>query len=176
MELLFIYIFAGVAIGSAVMVVINKNVLHAALFLILTFFCVAAIYVILRAEFLAAIQVLLYVGAIMALFIFTILLINVMQAQFLRQFHGQRPLAAVLVAALAAQTIFLLLSDFHGNFPLVQDSPSETSGQVGLQTLSNLLLTDYLLLFEVAAILLLAALIGAVVLARGEIPSATERR
>jgi NADH-quinone oxidoreductase subunit J len=176
MELLFFYIFAGVAIGSAVMVVTNKNVLHAALFLILTFFCVAAIYVILRAEFLAAIQVLLYVGAIMALFIFTILLINVMQAQFLRQFHGQRPLAAVLVAALAAQTIFLLLSDFHGSFPLVQDAPAETSGQVGLQTLSNLLLTDYLLLFEVAAILLLAALIGAVVLARGETPSATGRR
>ena len=57
MELLFFYIFAGVAIGSAVMVVTNKNVLHAALFLILTFFCVSAIYVILRAEFLAAIQI-----------------------------------------------------------------------------------------------------------------------
>ena len=56
MELLFFYIFAGVAIGSAVMVVTNKNVLHAALFLILTFFCVSAIYVILRAEFLAAIR------------------------------------------------------------------------------------------------------------------------
>jgi NADH-quinone oxidoreductase subunit J len=167
MELLFFYIFAGVAIGSAVMVVTNKNVLHAALFLILTFFCVSAIYVILRAEFLAAIQILLYVGAIMALFIFTILLINVMQAQFLRQFHGQRPLAAILVVALAAETIFLLLSDFRGNFPLMRQTPSETSGKVGLQTLSQLLLTDYLLLFEVAAVLLLAALIGAVVLARG---------
>jgi NADH-quinone oxidoreductase subunit J len=167
MELLFFYIFAGVAIGSAVMVVTNKNVLHAALFLILTFFCVSAIYVILRAEFLAAVQILLYVGAIMALFIFTILLINVMQAQFLRQFHGQRPLAAILVVALAAETIFLLLSDFRGNFPLMRQTPSETSGKVGLQTLSQLLLTDYLLLFEVAAVLLLAALIGAVVLARG---------
>jgi NADH-quinone oxidoreductase subunit J len=168
MELLFFYIFAGVAIGSAVMVVTNRNILHAALFLILTFFCVSAIYVILRAEFLAAIQILLYVGAIMALFIFTILLINVMQAQFLRQFHGQRPLAAVLVVALAAQTIFLLVGDFRGNFPLMQEAPSESLGKVGLQTLSDLLLTDYLLLFEVAAILLLAALIGAVVLARGD--------
>jgi NADH-quinone oxidoreductase subunit J len=175
MELLFFYIFAGVAIISAVMVVTNKNVLHAALFLILTFFCVAAIYVLLQAEFLAAIQVLLYVGAIMALFVFTILLINVMQAQFLRQFHGQRPLAGVLVVALLAETLFLLLSDFRGNFPLLQETPPETAGKASLGILSYLLLTDYLLLFEVASILLLAALIGAVVLARGGIASADRR-
>jgi NADH-quinone oxidoreductase subunit J len=169
MELLFFYIFAGIAIGSAVMVVTNKNILHAVLFLILTFFCVAAIYVILRAEFLAAVQVLLYVGAIMALFIFTILLINVMQAEFLRQFHGQRPLAAILVVALLAETLFLLFSDFRGNFPLMQEAPAEPSGQAGLEVLARLLLTDYLLLFEVASVLLLAALIGAVVLARGDL-------
>ena len=176
MELLFFYIFAGVAILSAVMVVTNKNILHAALFLILTFFCVAAIYIILRAEFLAAVQVLLYVGAIMVLFIFTILLINVMQAQFLRQFHGQRPLAGLLVLALLAQTIYLLFSDFRGNFPLVQETPPETAGKAGLETLAHLLLTDYLLLFEVASILLLAALIGAVVLARGDLPAGDRRR
>jgi NADH-quinone oxidoreductase subunit J len=169
MELLFFYIFAGVAILSAVMVVTNKNVLHAALFLILTFFCVAAIYVMLRAEFLAAVQVLLYVGAIMALFVFTILLINVMQAQFLRQFHGQRPLATILVIALLVETIYLLLSNFRGNFPLIQQTPPEIGGKAGIENLALLLMTDYLLLFEVAAILLLAALIGAVVLARGEL-------
>jgi NADH-quinone oxidoreductase subunit J len=169
MELLFFYIFAGVALVSAVMVVTNKNVLHATLFLILTFFCVAAIYIILQAEFLAAVQVLLYVGAVMALFIFTILLINVMQAQFLRQFHGQRPLAAILVVALLAETLFLLFSDFRGNFPLVHETPPPLDGKVGLETLAKLLLTDYLLLFEVASVLLLAALIGAVVLARGDV-------
>jgi NADH-quinone oxidoreductase subunit J len=169
MELLFFYIFAGVAILSAIMVVTNKNVLHAALFLILTFFCVAAIYIILRAEFLAAVQVLLYVGAIMALFIFTILLINVMQAQFLRQFHGQRPLAAILVIALLLETIFLLFSNFRGSFPLLQETPPAIEGRTGLEGLAWLLMTDYLLLFEVAAILLLAALIGAVVLARGDL-------
>jgi NADH-quinone oxidoreductase subunit J len=176
MELLFFYIFAFVAIISAVLVVTNKNVLHAALFLILSFFCIAAIYILLRAEFLAAVQVLLYVGAIMALFVFTILLINVMQAQFLRQFHGQRPLAAVLVMALLAETIFLLFGDFRGNFPLMQDTPPEMGGKAGLETLAKLLLTDYLLLFEVASILLLAALIGAVVLARGDIPTADRRQ
>jgi NADH-quinone oxidoreductase subunit J len=168
MELLFFYIFAGVAIISAVMVVTNRNILHAALFLILTFFCVAAIYVLLRAELLAAVQVLLYVGAVMALFIFTILLINVMQAQYLRQFHGQRPLAAILVIALLVETAFLLFSDFRGNFPLLPETPPEIAGQAALAGLSQLLLTDYLLLFEVAAVLLLAALIGAVVLARGD--------
>jgi len=176
MELLFFYIFAAVMIASAVMVVTNRNILHAALFLILTFFCVAAIYILLRAEILAAVQVLLYVGAIMALFIFTILLINVMQAQFLRQFHGQRPLAGILVVALLAQTLYLLLGDFRGNFPLMQDALPERLSQESLATLSNLLLTDYLLLFEVAAVLLLAALIGAVVLARGDIAPVDRRR
>ena len=169
MELLFFYIFAGMAIISAVMVVTNRNVLHAALFLILTFFCVAAIYILLRAEFLAAVQVLLYVGAVMALFVFTILLINVMQAQFLRQFHGQRPLAAILVVALLAETMFLLFGNFQRNFPLVYESPPEIPGKAGLEALAALLLTDYLLLFEVASILLLAALIGAIVLARGDL-------
>jgi len=169
MELLFFYIFAGIAIISAVMVVTNKNILHAALFLILAFFCVAAIYIILRAEFLAAVQVLLYVGAIMALFVFTILLINVMQAQFLQQFHGQRPLAAILVLALLAETVFLLLSDIRGNFPLVQESPPEIQGRAGIEAVAQLLLTDYLLLFEVASILLLAAMIGAIVLARADV-------
>lgn len=169
MELLFFYLFAGIAIISAVLVVTNKNILHAALFLILTFFCVAAIYVILRAEFLAAVQVLLYVGAIMALFVFTILLINVMQAQFLRQFHGQRTLAAVLVLALLAETIFLLFGDIQGNFPLMQETPQEVVGKAGLERVAQLLLTDYLFLFEVASILLLAAMIGAIVLARGDL-------
>lgn len=169
MELLFFYIFAGVAIISAVMVVTNKNILHAALFLILAFFCVAAIYILLRAEFLAAVQVLLYVGAIMALFVFTILLINVMQAQFLRQFHGQRPLAAVLVVALLAETIFLLFSDIQKNFPLMKETPPEGAGKAALEGVAQLLLTDYLLLFEVASVLLLAAMIGAIVLARADL-------
>ena len=169
MELFFFYIFAGIATISAVMVVTNKNILHAALFLILTFFCVAAIYILLRAEFLAAVQVLLYVGAVMALFIFTILLINVMQAQFLRQFHGQRPLAAILVIALLAETIFLLFGNFQQNFPRIHDRPAEIAGKAGLEALARLLLTDYLLLFEVASVLLLAALIGAIVLARGDL-------
>ncbi len=169
MELFFFYLFAGIAISSAVMVVTNKNILHAALFLILTFFCVAAIYILLQAEFLAAVQVLLYVGAVMALFIFTILLINVMQAQFLRQFHGQRPLAAILVVALLAETMFLLFGNFQRNFPLVHESPPEIAGKAGLEALASLLLTDYLLLFEVASVLLLAALIGAIVLARGDL-------
>jgi len=169
MELFFFYVFAGIAILSAVMVVTNKNVLHAALFLILAFFCVAAVYILLRAEFLAAVQVLLYVGAIMALFVFTILLINVMQAQFLRQFHGQLPLAVVLVLALAVETILLLFSNIQANFPLVRATPSEVAGGAALEELARLLLTDYLLLFEVASILLLAAMIGAIVLARGDV-------
>jgi NADH-quinone oxidoreductase subunit J len=87
----------------------------------------------------------------------------------LRQFHGQRPLAAVLVAALLVETLFLLFSDFRGNFPLLQETPPDMEGKAGLEILANLLLTDYLLLFEVASILLLAALIGAVVLARGDV-------
>ena len=82
-------------------------------------------------------QVLLYVGAIMVLFIFTILLINVMQAEFLRQFHGQRPLAAILVVALFAETIFLLLGDFRGNFPLMREPPGRHRRPSGLADLGT---------------------------------------
>jgi NADH-quinone oxidoreductase subunit J len=74
-----------------------------------------------------------------------------------------------LVVGLLAETLFLLFSDFRGNFPLMQEAPAEPSGQAGLEVLARLLLTDYLLLFEVASVLLLAALIGAVVLARGDL-------
>ncbi len=169
MELLFFYVFAGIAIISAVMVVTNRNVLHAALFLILAFFCVAAIYILLRAEFIAAIQILLYVGAIMALFVFTILLINVMQAQFLRQFHGQFWIALALVGLLGLETWIWVFKKTQGNFPLTQASPPEVAGRTALEGVARLLLTDYLLLFEVASILLLAAMIGAIVLARGDL-------
>ena len=168
MELLFFYIFAGIAILAAIRVVTNKNILHAALFLILALFSVAAIYILLRAEFLAAVQILLYVGAIMALFVFTILLINVVQAQFLRQFHGQFWLALALVGCLALEIGYLLFKDVQGNFPLTQETPPEVAAKAALETLARLLMTDYLLLFEVASILLLAAMIGAIVLARGE--------
>lgn len=168
MELLFFYIFAGIAILAAIRVVTHKNILHAALFLILALFSVAAIYILLRAEFLAAVQILLYVGAIMALFVFTILLMNVVQAQFLRQFHGQFWLALALVGFLALEIGYVLSKDVQGNFPLIQETPPEVAAKAALDTLARLLLTDYVLLFEVASILLLAAMIGAIVLARGE--------
>ncbi|MBI3329587.1 MAG: NADH-quinone oxidoreductase subunit J [Nitrospinae bacterium] len=168
MELLFFYIFAGIAILAAIRVVTHKNILHAALFLILALFSVAAIYILLRAEFLAAVQILLYVGAIMALFVFTILLMNVVQAQFLRQFHGQFWLALALVGLLALEIGYVLFKDVQGNFPLIQETPPEVAAKAALDALARLLLTDYVLLFEVASILLLAAMIGAIVLARGE--------
>jgi len=75
-----------------------------------------------------------------------------------------------------AETIFVLLSNLRTNFPLMQPSPPETAGKAGLEVLAYLLLTDYLLLFEVASVLLLAALIGAVVLARGDLPNADQRQ
>ena len=92
----FFLLFAVVGLASAVMVVTRKNVMHAALFLLLTFACVGATYVMLRAEVLAAVQVLVYAGAVMVLFLFAILLVNMPEAMRLQQWTRQSAAAVIL--------------------------------------------------------------------------------
>ncbi len=92
----FFFLFAIVGVFSALMVITRTNVMHAALFLLLTFACVGATYVLLRAELLAAVQVLVYAGAVMVLFLFAILLVNIPRVVRLRQWNRQTSLAVVI--------------------------------------------------------------------------------
>ena len=158
------YILASIALLSAVMVIAGRNVVHSAIYLVLTFLCVAAVYILLRAEFVAAVQVLVYAGGIMVLFLFVIMLVNL---QDLRA-PGVRVHATVsgVVGAAAIGAVLYL----YARTPLTEGMPIRSvqlNPEAGnLQAIGVALYTEFLLPFEIASVLLLVAMIGAIVLAR----------
>ena len=156
----FFFLFAIVGVGSAIMVVTNRNVVHAALFLLLTFFCVGATYVMLRAELLAAVQVLVYAGAVMVLFLFATLVINIPRALALRQWNRQSSVAVIL-SGLTGLWIIIATSSAFSNLEAPGSDPLGTPEAVG-----RLVFSEYILPFEIASLVLLAAMVGAIYLAR----------
>jgi NADH-quinone oxidoreductase subunit J len=158
----FFFLFAIGGVASAIMVITRKNVMHAALFLLLTFFCVGATYVLLRAEFLAAAQVLVYAGAVTVLFLFAILLVNIPRSLRQWQWTSQSSVA-VLLAGLTGLWIIIATSRAFGKLGLSADvtQPLGTPRAIG-----RALFADYVLPFEIASLILLAAMIGAIYLAR----------
>jgi len=155
------YILAGIIIGSAVMVVSMRNIFHSALFLVLCFFGVAGIYVLLSAEFLAAVQVLIYVGAITILMIFAIMLTAKLYSAEIRQSNEQVAPGLIIMGALLVSTIFALSKT-------AWRLSSEAVGTQSTVSIGKLLLTKYVLPFEVVSVVLLTALIGAIIIARRE--------
>jgi NADH:ubiquinone oxidoreductase subunit 6 (subunit J) len=155
------YILAAIIVGSGVMVVSLKNVFHCALFLVLALFGVAGMYVLLSAEFLAAVQVLIYVGAITILMIFAIMLTARLYNAPTRQSNEQVVLGIVVVTTLLFATVGIL---GKAAWKLSYATP-EVQSTAGI---GRALLTKYVLPFEVVSVVLLAALIGAIVIARKE--------
>jgi NADH-quinone oxidoreductase subunit J len=179
------YIFAVAAIVSATLCILQKNPVSAALWLISTMFSLAAIYVLLNAQFIAAIQVLVYAGAIMVLFLFVIMLLNLGHAA--SDIRGPSTIAATLViVGLLAIELFALLqytprqlaSEFS-QWPTFTDPATVfVAGQIAQQesvargvvgAVAAPLFQVYLIPFEITSILLLVAMIGAVVLAKRKI-------
>jgi NADH-quinone oxidoreductase subunit J len=162
LALLFI-LFAGMAVGCAISVVVQRNPLYSAISLIGVFISLACLYVTLAAPFIAAVQVIVYAGAIMVLVVFVIMLLNVEEEE--RQPVRLRtlvPIAVALAAVFFAETAFIIF--------FVQTSPATPVGgvsDVGLtSSIGAGLFTTYLLPFEVTSILLLMAVVGAMTLAR----------
>ncbi|HJY82616.1 MAG TPA: NADH-quinone oxidoreductase subunit J, partial [Candidatus Binatia bacterium] len=159
----FFFLFAIVGLFSAIMVITRKNVMHAALFLLLTFACVGATYVLLRAELLAAVQVLVYAGAVTVLFLFAILLVNIPRVVRLRQWNRQTAVA-VIIAGLTGLWLIIATTRAFGKLELpagAADQPLGTPRAIG-----QLLFADYMVPFENASLILLAAMVGAIFLAR----------
>jgi NADH-quinone oxidoreductase subunit J len=149
------------ALGGGLGVVVNRNLVHAALFLVLSLFGIAGLFILLEAPFLAAVQILVYVGAISVLITITIMVTRRIMG-IRESVNRQWPVAAV-VAVLAFATLgFVIVTQFAGETP-VSDVPPESVAQLGAQLVSS---QAFLLPFEVASVLLLAALIGAIVVAR----------
>jgi len=159
----FFFLFAIVGVFSAIMVITRTNVMHAALFLLLTFACVGATYVLLRAEFLAAVQVLVYAGAVMVLFLFAILLVNIPRVMQMRQWNAQTGLA-VGVAGLTGLWMVIATTQTFRKFELPAGATEQALGTP--RALAQVLFSDFMLPFEIASLVLLAAMVGAIFLAR----------
>jgi NADH-quinone oxidoreductase subunit J len=171
LELVLFYIFGAIAIVSAILVITQHNVVHSAAFLGATLFAVAGIFLTLQAEFLAGVQVIVYVGGILVLFVFVIMLIAVERAEHERRYHRQWIIALITSIILIAEIGYGL---FRGkdsfNFP--EGSPTAVAATAGnSERVGTALYTSYLLPFEIASILLLVAIIGAVVLAKKRTPA-----
>ena len=155
------YAFSALLIFAAVRVITDRNPVHAALFLILSFFSAAGIWMLLQAEFLAIVLVLVYVGAVMVLFLFVVMMLDIDIAKMRAGFWGNLPLAIFIGVIIALEMSAILLRGFVG-----QDaSVPAASAMIGdTRELGKLIYTQYLYAFEIASIILLAAIVAAVAL------------
>lgn len=164
MEPGFFLVFATVSVITALTVVLARNPVHSALALMACFLNISAIFVMLEAPLLAVIQIFVYVGAIMVLFLFVIMMIDVREAVLQRFLPGGNLPAMVLLILLGIEMLVLVL--WTDRFSITE--PAAMGGGDQTRQLSTTLFADYLLPFEAASVILLAALVGAIVLARKE--------
>ena len=169
LELILFYIFAAIAVVSSIFVITRNNVVHSAAFLGATLFAVAGIFLTLHAEFLAGVQVIVYVGGILVLFVFVIMLIAVERSAHERQFNRQWTIALVTAGLLIAELIYGL-SRGRESFIFPPAVPPAGAIAGNSEQVGTALYTTYLLPFEIASILLLVAIVGAVVLAKKRTP------
>jgi NADH:ubiquinone oxidoreductase subunit 6 (subunit J) len=160
-ESLIFYLLSFAIIVSALAVVTLRNIFHCALFLILCLFCVAGIYVMLYAEFIAVVQVLLYVGAVAILIIFAIMLTSKLAGRHAAMTNEQTFIGTFMSLILMAGLLYAFTGTF---FRLSSEAPPQKTTLI----IGRLLMTDFVLPFELVSVLLLAALIGAIVIARRE--------
>lgn len=163
MEIYFFILFATLAVASALAMILSKDTVNSALFLVLNLISVAAIFLLLKAQFLAVVQVLIYAGAIMVLFLFVIMLLNLSnEEQMLRRFSIKHTLAFLLGVIVFSQLIYAI-AGATGTLPVI----SPEMEQVGtVEALGDAMFTTYMLPVLVTAILLTAAIVGAILIAQ----------
>jgi NADH-quinone oxidoreductase subunit J len=158
------YLLSFLAIAFALMVVLSKNPVHSVLYLVITFFAIACHYVLLNAQFLAAVHIIVYAGAIMVLFLFVIMFLNLNKET--------EPHKSVWLKASATVSSGLLLVVLVGSIKGAEtiQAPTTFNPSIGLiENLGKTLFSDFLLPFEVSSILLLSAMVGAVMLGKKSI-------
>ena len=155
-------VISSIVIASALWVVVSKNLIHAAVSLLVTLFGIAGLYIFLYADFIAATQIMVYVGGILVLIIFGVMLTNkIDDATIKSPTHNRIPGIISCLVVLYIQFMVILNTDWYRGEEIVREST--------IKDIGNLLLTKYLLPFEVVSILLLAALIGAAMLSRKKV-------
>jgi NADH-quinone oxidoreductase subunit J len=163
------YVISACILGFAVLVVSTKDTVHSVLFLVLDFLAVAALYALLGAEFLAAIQVLVYAGGIVVLYLFVVMLVNLKRpAEAHQDAHRRSKLGFGLAAAVLVELVAIAVyGSMQPAATLAVADPLPVSGNV--EQVGWMLYTSYLIPFEIASMLLLVAMIGAIVLAKREL-------
>jgi len=167
LTLILFIVLAVVAVASAAGLLVSRNTVYAALFLVLNFATVAVFYLLLGAPFIALAQVTIYAGAIMVLFLFVIMLLGSEKLPRGQVLPWQRPMAIILVAILLAEAGLLLFQRLKLTATLANPEASLNTTE-SLRTLGMLLFNQYLLPFEVTSVLLLVAMVGVIVLTKKE--------
>jgi NADH-quinone oxidoreductase subunit J len=158
------YVFATVTVLSAFMVVSSRNPVHSVLFLILTFFNSAALFVLLGAEFLAMVLVVVYVGAVAVLFLFVVMMLDIDFAQLRKGFLTYLPIGAFVGLVLAGELV-LIAGYWTISAEAVHHARTPTpAGMTNTEALGRVLYTNYVHVFQIAGMILLVAMIGAIVL------------
>jgi len=157
------YVFSAILLFAALRVITARNPVHAALWLVLAFCTSAAIWIQLQAEFLAIALVLVYVGAVMVLFLFVVMMLDINMARMRQGFWSYLPLGAFVALLLVAEMVLVLggrLAGFHD----VPSPPPLAAGYSNTKELGRLIYTEYVCHFEIAAVILLVAIIAAIAL------------
>ena len=151
------YAFGAVLVVSGLLVITSRNPVHSALFLVLSFFTAAGIWLLLRAEFLAIALVVVYVGAVMVLFLFVVMMLDINLERLREGFWRNLPLALVVGGIMVVEMVGILATRIYGVNPRVLPA-----GYSNTRELGRVLYTDYAYAFEIAAVILLVAIIAAI--------------
>jgi NADH-quinone oxidoreductase subunit J len=161
---LFFYLFAGISIASAFMVIASRNPVHSVLFLILTFVNAAGLFLLLGAEFLAMILIVVYVGAVAVLFLFVVMMLDVDFTELRQGFLDYLPFGAVIAIIFGIELVLVLVAWLTlPDTPSVLAAPTP-SDITNTEALGRILYTRYIYFFQAAGLVLLVAMIGAIVL------------
>ncbi len=160
------YVFALLVLGGGILTITRRNAVHSAISLIISLAGVAGLFLLQKAEFLFAVQIVLYVGGIMVLFLFVIMLVNLDQAAKERQFNRQWLVALAAVAAVGAEVGYFIYRG-QAAFQVAEAAGAAVPATLGnTEMVADTLFSEYLLPFEVASVLLLAAVVGSVIMAK----------
>lgn len=159
----FIY-FAVAMTALSILIITRKNPVHSVLWMLAMFFHIAALYLFLNAEFLAAVQIILYAGAILVLFLFVIMMLNLREELSIERFIDEWPIGVALAVSILLLIYFTLAKFVQG--PTGQYSIEAVKSETHTKALGKVLYTDYLFPFEIASLVLLIAIVGAIVLAK----------
>jgi len=173
LEQITFWLFSAVMIAAALRVITARNPVHSVLFLVLTFFTAAALWILLEAEFLGIVLVVVYVGAVMVLFLFVVMMIDVNLAPLREGFVRYLPLGALVGIVMTAELILIVGPRYFGEAQYAAPPPAPTDYS-NTARIGRMLYSDYLFQFEIAAVILLVAIIAAIALTMRKRPETTK--